>query len=97
MAATVKQVVKKLQKLFPEINGIKDGAEWSRPGAVHLGDCAEGGTINGVSACDYNAWEHDPQEKIYVLGIHRELEAALNELGWYAECHDPGTYLAYPI
>lgn len=70
-------------------------AENHEGGAIHLGDCAEGGLIDGVMACNYDA--DDPQEKIYTLGVHNDLRKALGRIGFFAECYDPGTYIAYRL
>ena len=88
-------VIKKLVKAFPNIDGIKSADDWGQKGAIHLGDCAEGGTIDGLPACDYYAWEHDPKEKTYILGVHKKLRELVESNGWFVECYDPGTYLAY--
>lgn len=87
---------KKLSKMFPEIKGICPGEEagYSK-GSIFLGDCAEGGTIDGVSACVYDSGWKDPKEKIWIMGVHKKLYAALDKFGYFAECHDPGTYVAY--
>ena len=44
----------------------------------------------------YNAWEIDPSEERYVLGVRRDIAAILQDCGWYAEFYDPGTVLVYP-
>lgn len=87
-----------LQGQFPKIDGICLGSEMGySEDSIFLGDCAEGGTIDGDYACNYFGFESDPKEKIWVMGIHRKLEACLNGCGFFAECHDAGTYLAYRI
>lgn len=91
------RAIKTLQAQFPNIHGIKDANEWSagyKPGhAIHLGDAAEGGEIEGWPACDYYA--EDPLEQQYIMGVHKDLRQALEELGYYPECYDPGTYIAF--
>ena len=88
--------VKRLQKAFPNITGIRPGSELGYgDDCIFLGDCAEGGTIDGYGACYYNAWSDDPNEEIWVLGVHKDLREKLDQLGFFPECHDPGTYLAY--
>lgn len=90
-------VIKKLKAMFPEISGIKCGEDWGAgKGSIHLGDAAEGGTIDGLPACDYDAGFYDPKEKIYVMGVHKKLSEALEKFGYFVECYDPGTYIAYP-
>lgn len=92
-------VLKRLQKQFPNINfSVPDGEAWGAgKNSVHLGDAAEGGTIDGMKACDYYAYEFDPDEKFYTFGVHNKLVKYLESLGYYAECYDPGTFIAYPI
>ena len=89
--------IKKLEKAFPGIKGIRECTESWFPNedAIHLGDCAEGGTINDLPACDYYAFEIDPEEKIYVMGVHKELRELVKQCGYAVECYDPGTWVAY--
>ena len=86
------QTIKKLKKLFPGIKGIHDSKEFNDSDGIHLGDGAEGGTIDGVPACDY----YD-ESGLYEFGIYKPFQKALNKLGWEAECYDPGTYIAYKL
>ena len=87
---TINKAVKELSKSFPGITGIK---QYGDQDAIFLGDVAEGGLIDDISACDY--YNEDYKEVIYVFGVHKKLRAKLNSLGFYAECFDPGTYVAY--
>lgn len=87
--------IESLKRQFPGIKGIKDAKDFDGSDGIHLGDCAEGGTIDSVAACDSYSFETDPSEKTYVLGIHKKLVAALMALGLYAESYDPGTFIAY--
>lgn len=90
------QTIKELQQRFPGIKGIRPGEELGYgAGSIFLGDVAEGGTINDLPACDYYAFEFDPKETIYIMGVHRELHTFLEQRGWHVEPYDPGTYLAY--
>ena len=92
----VSTVIKALEKQFPDIHGICDGEEWGAgEGSVHLGDCAEGGEIDGMPACDYYAAAEDPDEVFYVMGVHRKLRDAVEKLGYWIECWDAGTFIAY--
>ncbi len=96
----VEKAVAILQQKFPGISGIRPGEEWSgKEGdlSIHLGDVAEGGEIDGLPGYEYNSYEFDPQEETYVMGVHRKLADALDELGYFAEPNDPGTLLAYPV
>ena len=88
-------VIKKLQKAFPDISGIRQDEEC--PDAIHLGNCAEGGTIDGISACDYYGGFEDPKEKIWIMGVHHKLDNLLERLGYYAEPKNAGEYVAYKI
>ena len=61
--------------------------------AIHLGNVAEGGEVNGLPAADY--YNEDYAERLYVFGIHKALAKKLDELGFWPESYDPGTWLAY--
>lgn len=96
----VERAVNILQKKFPGIEGIKPGYLWSgkdpeEDTSIHLGDAGEGGQIGEFDAANYYAYEFDPNEEIYRLGIHKDLEHVLDELGYFAEWYDSGTILAY--
>jgi len=98
--ASVNQAINSLKKQFPNVHGIKPAVEWG--GAeyakgIHLGDVAEGGEIDGMSAAYYNAGFEDPQEKIWVMGVHKKLAGALEKLGYYGEFYDAGTLIAWPV
>ena len=90
-------LIKALQKAFPGIHSIAPGEDFGwNPKCIFLGDAAEGGEIDGIAACNYYAYDVDPQETIWVMGVHRKLKAFLEARGWYVECQDPGTYKAFP-
>ena len=89
-------MINRLIKKFPGISGIRASEELGyAKGAIHLGDCAEGGEIDGIPACDY--YNEDYNESIYVMGVHRKLKEELENNGWYAECYNPGMYHAFEI
>lgn len=89
-------VVNRLNNAFPKIDGICCGEEMGYgEGTIFLGDAAEGGEIDGNYACYYNGWDADPEEKIWIMGVHRKLFDLLGKCGFHAECYDPGTYIAY--
>lgn len=88
---TTLQMVAILRRKFPDIRGIKS----SSADCIFLGNCAEGGTINGMDACNY--YVDDYSEEIYVMGVHKELNKTLDKYGWYVEWCDPGTCKAYRI
>ena len=96
---TVNTTINKLKKAFPKISGIHDASEWSanydKNSVIHLGDCAEGGEIDGLLACNY--YTEDYEETVYIMGVHKKLVKLLNDNGFYAECYDPGTYLAFRL
>jgi len=85
---------RKLHRMFPGINGIREASFWGRPGAIHLGDAAEGGTIDELPAATMYD-EYGLYKLGYEFGIHPKLVKALSDLGFYAEFHDGGTVLAY--
>ncbi len=49
---------------------------------------------DGFPAFDYYA--EDYREVRYVLGVHKEMVALLEEHGYYAEFHDAGTVMLWP-
>ena len=90
--------IKELEKAFPGISNINEGELYGYgKDTIFLGNVAEGGTIDGNSACNYYSFESDPKEKIWIMGIHEQLVVKLSELGFFAECHNPGVYVAYRI
>ncbi len=92
-----RKVVQILKQKFLGIEGIKPGdAMGYGEGSVFLGNCAEGGEINDFPACNYFGYADDPNETIWIMGVHRELVHETQVLGYHVECHDPGTYIAYP-
>ena len=93
----VEKAVEILQAKFPDIQGIKPGEEWSpdHKDSIFLGDAAEGGTIDEWPA--YDAYVEDYEEKYYIMGVHKELDKALKELGYFAEPYDSGTLFAWPM
>jgi hypothetical protein len=92
MAVRINTAVNRLSKQFQGIRGIQDGEFWGAPGAIHLGDAAEGGEIDGWPAADYHI---NYENQGYEFGVHPKLVKALDKLGFFAEWYDPGTLLAY--
>ncbi len=84
-------LIKKLKAAFKSINGIckTEDLGYSK-GGIHLGDCAEGGTIDDLPACDY--YSEDYNEVIYVMGVHKKLQKLVEDHGWFVECCNPGVY-----
>ena len=91
MTCRAQTVVNRINKNFPGIDGVKVHSK----SKIFMGNVAEGGTINGLSACDYYAFDYDPEEKIYVFGVHKKLKKVIEDAGWFVECYDPGTYFAF--
>ena len=62
---------------------------------------AEGGLWSGAGASGEffsSEWYFsDPQEKEYVAGVRRDVNAVLDEYGFFAEFQDPETILIWPI
>ncbi len=86
----IKTAVESLSEQFPNIHGIKAG---TNEDSIHLGDVAEGGLIDDMAAANYYA--EDYKEVIYCMGFQHKLNAALNELGFFAEWNNPGEATAY--
>jgi len=78
----VEGVVKTLITAFPNIKGIRPDGE-----NIHLGDAAEGGTINGAPAAD---WYTE-----FGYQVHPKLTKLLTELGYAIEWYDAGTIMAF--
>ncbi len=41
----------------------------------------------------FDYYSEDYRETTYVMGVWKELHEYLESVGWFAECHDAGTYL----
>lgn len=80
------KIIADLKSKFPNV--------WFNKGSDFggIGWSGEGSEIDGLSAFDYNSWEHDPQEKTFIMGVQRSLHDWAYSHGMYWECHDPGTY-----
>lgn len=84
-------IINTLRKEFPGISGIRPGEDLGYPeGSIFLGDCAEGGEIDDIAACNYYC-----ASSIYEFGVHVKLAQRLHDFGYHAEAYDPGTYIAY--
>ena len=92
---TATQAAAKLAKQFPQIEGIKNAGEWGGEArykdAIHLGNAAEGGMVNGSPA----AMGSDHGYGIF--GVATSLYDALTKLGFFAEWYDGGTLLAWRV
>jgi hypothetical protein len=98
---TISELRELLKVYFPKV-WIKDGAEFSRGhrGSLWTG---EGSMINVTVAVggdrmtfEVPAFDMSDMSEMYVFGVHRELHAFLDQRGFFAEAHDPGTYFIYP-
>ena len=89
----VKRAAEILAETFPSL-GVEADAGWGE-GVIFLGSAAEGAEIDDLPAANYYGGFEDPEEKIWVLGVHKKLAEKLDELGYYADWHDPGTLLAF--
>ena len=87
-------LVKRLQKRFPDIRGIKEATYWNKTfkGGIHLGNAAEGGMVGDDVAADYYGCGTFSSE----FFVNPELNTFLEKSGWFAEYYDPGTLLAFP-
>lgn len=56
---------------------------------------------DGLPAADglplFEYYAEDAREVTYILGVHREIYNLLEEHGWFAEWHDPGTIMFWLI
>lgn len=90
---TRSKLIKILQKAFPgmecrlseDFDGTKD--------AIWTGEDAP--PIKEMAMFNYYSYDTDPNETIWVMGVHRELWDILAENNWYAEFNDPGTVLLF--
>jgi len=94
------KVVDRIKRKFPKIRGIQVLSDWSHNyddmEFIHLGDAAEGGQIDELPAADKYAYEFDPQENTYEMGVHKKLVRELKKHGYdVVEWYDSGTLMAY--
>jgi len=75
-------VIRKLKSAFPKIKGIRPDGE-----NIHLGNAAEGGTIDGAPAADW--WTE------FGYQVHPKLTKLLTKLGYAIEWYDSGTIVAF--
>jgi len=83
-----------LQKTFPKL-WLKDSEEFSPEykGGFWTGEGSH--TDDEFETPIFNYW--DETEVLYQMGVFTPLANLLEEHGWYAEAHDPGTYMIMPI
>jgi len=88
-------VIKTLKEKFPDIGEIKPASDFSDEyrNGIWFQEAGEGGEIDGIPAANYY---NEGESSLYDdFGVHNELNAALKELGYYAEWYDAGTLLAW--
>jgi len=88
-------LVKELKKKFGSKFWVKPGNEWSDGAVLWSGE--EARMPDGEDAFNYYGFESDPQEKIWIMGVHKDLVQWSKSKGLFWEPNDAGTYLAYPI
>jgi hypothetical protein len=89
------EMVKELKTKFVSDFSVRPGYEWDQSSVLWSGEGAM--MPDGMPAFDSMAYESDPNEEQYVLGVHKDLIKWSNDKGLFWEAHDPGTYLAYPV
>lgn len=45
----------------------------------------------------FEYYAEDPNERRYILGVHKEIYNLLEEHSWFAEWNDPGTIMFWKI
>lgn len=55
----------------------------------------EGAEIGEHAVFMPHAYEHDPHEKVYVMGVLKTVHDWANQQGWHPEAHDAGTLKFY--
>ena len=88
-------LMKKLQTVFPKM-WMKLGEEFdgNHKGTIWTGEGSE--DTEGMSLFDYYAYDMDPQERFYTMGVRNTLQTILSDAGWYAEFYDGGTVFIFP-
>ena len=81
-----KVVESNLESMFPDIKGICKQGDY----VVYLGNAAEGGKIDGLSAADYYG-----EFRGGYPWINEKLKEAIEGMGYLIEWYDPGTLIAY--
>ncbi len=84
------RVARQLKEAFPGIEGIEAREDSSGHDTIHLGDAAEGGTIEGLPAADY--WGEFRGSGQW---INPKLEKFLERHSYWIEWYDAGTLTAY--
>ena len=84
--------MKELAKKFPKM-WMKEGEDFSPSyeGAIWTGEGSEHDDLE-----IFNYWSMDYEEKVYVMGVLKEVRKVVEDAGWWIECHDAGTYFIFP-
>jgi hypothetical protein len=94
MKTTTDQLIEILEERFPketfqhseQFDGSKNG--------IWCG--AEPGPMMSDKRPAFNYYAEDMEEKTYVMGVHKEMIALLDEHDFFAEFYDAGTVMIYP-
>jgi len=93
----IERDVKKLQKMFPRIEGIQPGEDWgSSKDSIHLGNAGEGGTVYNERYDDYfPAADYFDPFPSWEGTVNPILEMELVKMGYFVDWYDAGTLIAY--
>lgn len=83
-----------LNRTFPGMK-CRLGEDFSADyrGAIWTGEDAP--DIDGNPMFNHYGFDVDPHERVWTLGIHNALRDVLDQAGWHAEFHDPGTVFIF--
>lgn len=87
-------LIKTLQAEFPGMQ-CRLGEDFSPEykGSIWTGEDAP--SVDGNAMFSSYSHDIDPHETIWVMGVHRRLQAILDRAGWMAEFHDAGTVFIF--
>jgi len=88
-----KKILGELKLAFPGC-WFKDGGEFDNS-QRRLVWSGEGSYIEGMQAFSNDAWETDPDETMYTMMVHNQLNKFVEERGYYWEAYDGGTHFLY--
>jgi len=92
MAKKIRILIDSLKKEFPDLKV----SEWDTDSTAILWS-GEGSKIRGLPAFNYYAMDIDPNETIWIMGVHKDLVKWSEKNGLFWEPYDTGTWLAYSI
>lgn len=87
------QLVQEAKAKFGAGFWVKSGYEWKAGAVLWSGEGAM--MPDGNPAFSSMAWESDPKENLYIMGVHKDLIKWSKSKGLSWESYDSGTYLAY--